>query len=63
MGDRTIWYALIELRNPQPEPFAVMSVDITAKRDGGLEGTIVSLHDLREEAERVVHEFNNGPLS
>lgn len=62
-GSRTVWYVLAELRNPSPEPFAVLSAD-TTQRDGcGIVGTVVSLHMFREEAERVVHEFNEGPLS
>jgi hypothetical protein len=63
MTDRTTWYVLSDLRNPSPEPFAVLSVDTTDKKDGGLVATVVSLHMIREEAERIVHEFNNGPLS
>lgn len=63
MADRTVWYVVADLNNPMAEPFAVMSVDTSVKRDGGVEGTVVSLHHIREEAERIVHEFNNGPLS
>lgn len=60
---RTVWYVLADLNKPVAEPFAVMSVDTSLKREGGVEGTVVSLHWLREEAERIVHEFNEGPLS
>ena len=60
---RTVWYVLMELTKPSPEPFAVASVDVTEKRDGGVKATVVSLHMMREEAERIVHEFNEGPLS
>jgi hypothetical protein len=60
---RTIWFVLAELRNPSPEPFAVLSADTTRPVEAGVVGTVVSLHMTREEAERVVHEFNNGPLS
>lgn len=63
MDQRTVWDCLIELRNPSPEPFAVLRVDTKKRRDGGIEGTIVSLHMIREEAEKAVYEFNNGPLS
>ena len=63
MDTRTIWYAVADLTNPAAEPFAVMSVDTSIRREGGVEGTVVSLHWQREEAERIVHEFNNGPLS
>jgi hypothetical protein len=60
---RTVWYAVADITIPGAEPFAVVSINTAAKRDGGVEGTVVSLHWLREHAERVVHEFNNGPLS
>lgn len=60
---RTIWYAVADLTSPAAEPYAVLSVDTSIKRDNGVEGTVVSLHWQREEAERIVHEFNNGPLS
>lgn len=61
--ERVIWYVVGELSNPGAEPFCVMSVDTSIKREGGVEGTVVSLHWRREEAERIVQEFNNGPLS
>lgn len=64
MTERTIWYAVCDLHNPEAEPFMVVSIDTSAKReDGGVEGKVVSLHWLRESAERVVREFNEGPLS
>lgn len=63
MTERTVWYVVGDLHDPAAEPFAVFRVDTTVRREGGVEGTVVSLHWRREEAERVVHEFNNGPLS
>lgn len=60
---RTVWYVLAELRNPNPEPFAVLSADTTQREGDGIVSTVVSLHMIREEAERIVHEFNEGPLS
>ena len=63
MTERTIWYAVADLKNPAAEPFAVLSVDTSIKREGGVEATVVSIHWQREEAERIVHEFNNGPLN
>lgn len=63
MSARTVWYILAELRNPGPEPFAVLSADITKHRDGGIVSTVISLHMVKEEAERIIHEFNEGPLS
>ncbi len=64
MTERKVWYMVGDMTNPGAEPFAVFSVD-TEDRDelGALQATVVSLHWQREEAERVVHEFNNGPLN
>lgn len=63
MGQRTVWYVVCDVTNPAAEPYMVMSVDTSLKREGGVEGAVVSLHWQREEAEHVVQEFNNGPLS
>lgn len=64
MSERTVWYAVADITIPNDKPFAVVRVDTAVKQEGGgVEGTVVSLHDVREEAERVAHEFNNGPLS
>jgi hypothetical protein len=63
MTERKIWYVVGDLTNPGAEPFAVFKVDTSIKRDGGVEGEVVSLHWQREEAERIVEEFNNGPLN
>lgn len=63
MPQRTVWYLVADLKKPAAEPFAVISVDTTVRRESGVEGTVVSLHWQREEAERIVHEFNNGPLN
>ncbi len=63
MAERTVWYVVGDLCTPGAEPYCVMSVDTSIKREGGVEGTVVSLHWQREEAERIVQEFNNGPLS
>lgn len=61
---RAVWYLVADLTEPAAEPFAVISADTSARCDGGgVEGTVVSLHWQREEAERVAHEFNNGPLN
>lgn len=62
-AQRTVWYLVADLTEPAAEPFAVISADVSVRREGGVEGTVVSLHWRREEAERVAHEFNNGPLS
>jgi hypothetical protein len=49
--DRTIWHLVADLREPDSEPFAVMRVDTSVCREGGVEGTVISLHWTREEAE------------
>lgn len=64
MSERTVWYVVADITIPtSAEPFVLMSVDTSVRRDKGCEGTVISLHWLREEAERIAHEFNNGPLS
>lgn len=63
MSERTVWYCVMDFRNPSAEPHAVLSVDTARREEGGVVGTVVSLHWQREEAEKIVHEFNNGPLS
>lgn len=58
---RTVWYVLAELRNPSPEPFAVLSADTTQRKDGGIVSTVVSLHMDKDEAQLIVDEFNEAP--
>lgn len=60
MAERTIWHVVADLKNPSPELFAVLRVDTTIQREGGVEGTVVSLHMTKEEAEKAVHDFNDG---
>ena len=57
---RTVWYVVCDITQPAAEPFIVMRVDTSIRRDGGVEGTVVSLHWRREDAERIVHELNDG---
>lgn len=63
MSERTIWYVVADLNQPSLMPFAVLRVDTSIKSGKGVKGTVVSLHSLREQAERVVHEFNEVALS
>lgn len=63
MTERTVWLLVADLTNPAEEPFAVVRVDTSVKREGGVEGTVMSVHWQREEAERIVSEFNDGPLN
>lgn len=58
MTDRTIWYVVADLIGPAGEPFAVLSVDTCARRDGGVEGTVVSLHWERDKAQQIADDFN-----
>lgn len=61
MTERTIWYAVADLTNPEAEPFAVLSIDTTVAHEGGVEGTVVSLHWSRDEAQRITDTFNEAP--
>ena len=63
MTKRTVWYVVADLKEHDAEPFAVMSVDTSIRRKGGVEATVVSLHWQRDEAERVADKFNNGPVN
>lgn len=64
MTERTVFYLVGDVTSPTAlERFAVFRVDTSIKRDGGVEGTVISLHCQREEAERIAHVFNNGPLN
>lgn len=53
MTDQTVWYVVADLTDPVAEPFAVLSVDTSIRREGGVEGTVVSLHWQRAEAENA----------
>lgn len=53
MNERTVWHMVADLHNPAPEPFAVIRADTSIKSGGGVEGTVVSLHHTREEAEAI----------
>ena len=63
MNRRSIWYVVGDLTSPMGRPFAVLKVDTSIRRENGVEGTVISLHSQREEAERIVNEFNNGLLN
>lgn len=64
MSKRTVWYVVADITiQTSAEPFVLMSVDTAVRREGGVEGTVISLHWTREEAERIAQEFNYGPLS
>lgn len=63
MAEQTIWYLVGDVTNPGAEPFAVFRVDTSIKREGGVEGTVVSLHWQREEAERIAHELGGAVLN
>ncbi len=60
MSERTIWYIVSDMYSPKVEPFAVIRVDMSECHGDAVEGTVVSLHWEREEAERIVAEFNGA---
>lgn len=61
---QTVWYVIAELHNPEPKPFAIIRVDTAIKRESGVEGTVISLHSFREEAQAMVDRLNiDGSLS
>jgi len=51
--ERTVWHVVADLNNPPAEPFMVLRVDTSVRREIGVEGSVVSLHWTREEAERA----------
>ena len=48
-----IRYVVGDLTEPTAQPFVVLKVDTSIRREGGVEATVVSLHWRREEAELV----------
>jgi hypothetical protein len=58
MSEQTIWHMVADLNEPKAEPFAVIRTDTSIRKGNGVEGTIVSLHWLREEAEAVAHDLD-----
>ena len=53
-----IWHGVFDLYNPSPEPYAVIRVDSDKRSGSGVEGTIVSLHLDRAEAQRIADGLN-----
>lgn len=58
IASRSIWHLVADVTQPNPEPFCVIRVDTSVRRDSGVEGTIVSLHPTREEAEERAVELD-----
>jgi hypothetical protein len=56
--NRTIWHVVADLKNPTAEPFMVLRVDTSIARGNGVEGTAISFHWSREEAERKCLELD-----
>lgn len=46
-----IFYEVADVIKPDPEPFAVLKIDTGKPREGGVEGTVMSLHMTRSEAD------------
>lgn len=55
---RTIWHMVADLHNPRAEPFAVIRADTSIRNGDGVEGTVVSVHWSREEAEKVCRDLD-----
>ncbi len=53
-----IWYGVVDIHNPSPEPFAVIHVDTDNRTEEGVHSTIVSLHHDRSEAQRIADGLN-----
>lgn len=53
-----IWYVVAEIHNPEPYPFMVLRIDTDIKREGGVEGTVISMHSFRSEAQAMVDRLN-----
>lgn len=51
MSERTIYHMVADLHNPKAEPFAVIRADTSVRKGDGIEGTVISVHWNREEAE------------
>lgn len=50
---RTIWHIVADLKSPTAEPFMVVRVDTSVRSGSGVEGEVISLHWIREDAERA----------
>lgn len=48
---RMIWHIIADLNNPMAEPFAVIRTDASIRSGDGVEGTVISLHWERADAE------------
>lgn len=55
---RTIWHLVADLKEPTAEPFMVVRVDTSIRSGSGVEGEVVSLHWIREEAEARARELD-----
>lgn len=58
---RPTMYMVADVTNPTAEPFMVVSVDMATAGNGRAEGTVVSLHWSRDEAQRIMDTFNEEP--
>lgn len=56
--EQAIWHVVADLTDPSPRPYAVIRVDTSVKSGSGVEGTVVSLHTERFEAEGECHRLN-----
>jgi hypothetical protein len=62
MTAQTIWYEVFDLHQPAPEPFAVIKIDTSIRKESGVEGTVVSLHWDRGHATDVARALTEREL-
>ena len=55
---RTIFYEVADLIKPAAEPFMVVRIDVAIRKGAGCEGTVMSLHWQRNEAEARARELS-----
>ncbi len=60
MTEQTIWYEVADLTDPADEPYMVLRIDTAARRENGVEGTVVSLHWTRQEAQTAAQKLTDG---
>ena len=51
MIQQTIWYQVADVHNPSAEPYMVLRIDTSIRREGGVQEEVISLHWTRDEAE------------
>lgn len=53
MSARRIWHLVADATDPGPLPYIVIRIDTSVRCHAGVEGTVVSVHASRVEAEAI----------